>query len=194
MAHVIGLRDRKKAKTRDALVTAAWELFSERGYHETTVDDIADAADISPRTFFRYFATKDDVLFARFDEALIGLGTFLNSRPAEEPIWTAIQGAAADYASQLDADRLGAKLIVETVAQSPALAARYLQSFLRIEQIVAEWVAGRLGVAADDVEPRVVAAAAVAASRVALEGWLAAGGSGDLGEHLRDALAVVTVT
>jgi AcrR family transcriptional regulator len=83
-----GLRERKKERTRDAIRDAAHDLFLLHGFAGTTVDDIADAAEVSPRTFFRYFVSKEVVLFSRFDETLALLGEFLDPRPPGEAVAT----------------------------------------------------------------------------------------------------------
>jgi AcrR family transcriptional regulator len=77
-----GLRERKKHQTRRALAAAALRLFGERGYEQTTVADIAAAADVSPRTFFSYFRTKEDVLFADTDERIDLLRAAISELPA----------------------------------------------------------------------------------------------------------------
>src|SRR3954471_17826102 len=84
-----GLRERKKERTRRALASAALRLFDERGYEETTISDIAAAADVSPRTFFSYFPSKDDVVFAEMDERLADVRAGLAERtPGETPLAT----------------------------------------------------------------------------------------------------------
>ena len=65
-----GLRQRKKESSRRAIEDAAWELFAEQGYEETSINDIAERADVAPRTFFRYFPTKEAVIYPQFDELL----------------------------------------------------------------------------------------------------------------------------
>jgi AcrR family transcriptional regulator len=80
----MGLRERKKLRTRRAIAGAALRLFAERGYDETTISDIAAAAEISPRTFFSYFPSKDDVVFAEMDERLADVRTRLAERPGDE--------------------------------------------------------------------------------------------------------------
>ncbi len=83
----LGRRERNKRRTRRALVDAALKLFDEHGYEQTTVADIASAADVSTRTFFSYFRSKDDVLFADTDERLEMLWSSLANRtPGEHPI------------------------------------------------------------------------------------------------------------
>jgi AcrR family transcriptional regulator len=174
------------------MVEAAWGLFRDRGYDQTTVDEIAAAADVSPRTFFRYFATKEDVLFARLDEALAGLEVWLRARPASEPIWTALREAATAYAQAYDQDLVAARMIDEIVPSSPALMARFLQSFATIEAIATQWAAARLAHSETDIRPRVIGATATAAARVAFEQWLSGTGSSALADHLRAALDVFT--
>ena len=80
----MGLRERKKLATRRAIAGAALRLFAERGYEETTISDIAAAADVSPRTFFSYFPSKDDVVFAEMDERLADVRARLADRPGGE--------------------------------------------------------------------------------------------------------------
>src|ERR671911_220241 len=79
-----GLRERKKARTHEAIVDAALDLFERKGYEATTVEDIAAAADVSPRTFFRYFDSKVDLILAKNHETNVGLGALLAERPAGE--------------------------------------------------------------------------------------------------------------
>jgi AcrR family transcriptional regulator len=80
----MGLRERKKLRTRRAIAGAALRLFDERGFEETTISDIAAAADVSPRTFFSYFPSKDDVVFAEMDERLADVRARLAERPGGE--------------------------------------------------------------------------------------------------------------
>src|ERR1041384_4302319 len=84
MGHVEGLRERKKQRTRRTIASEALRLFAERGYEETTIADIAEAADVSPRTFFSYFPSKEDVVFAEIDERLAEVREGVARRPAGE--------------------------------------------------------------------------------------------------------------
>src|SRR3981081_986454 len=76
-----GLRERKKQKTRDTIIKVALELFAERGYEHTTIAEIADPAEVSPRTIFAYFPTKEDILFCNLPEAEERLAEALRERP-----------------------------------------------------------------------------------------------------------------
>src|SRR6266581_9300070 len=80
----LGLRERKKQRTRETIARAAHELFAERGYHATTLPEIAEAADVSTRTIFAYFASKEDILFSDFPIMKEALAQALAERPEGE--------------------------------------------------------------------------------------------------------------
>src|SRR3712207_3821644 len=96
MAAPTGLRERKKQRTREAIVGAAMRLFAERGYDATTITDIAAAADIAPRTFFAYFPSKEAVVFHDFDEVYEGFAERLRSRPLGETAFDALRAWVSD--------------------------------------------------------------------------------------------------
>jgi AcrR family transcriptional regulator len=87
---VDGLRQRKKDSSRRAIEDAAWELFAEQGYEETSINDIAERANVAPRTFFRYFPTKEAVMYPQFDELLDSVRIEFRKRPADEPVITSL--------------------------------------------------------------------------------------------------------
>ena len=84
------LRQRKKDATQQAIADAAWDLFAERGYHETSINDIAERANVAPRTFFRYFPTKEAVMYPQFDELLESVRNEFHKRPIDEPVITSL--------------------------------------------------------------------------------------------------------
>src|SRR6478735_6141947 len=98
-----GLRAQRKEETRTAIRDAAFRLFAEQGYEATTIDDIASAADVSPRTFFRYFPTKDDVVFNDHPERLEDLREMLAARPDDEPILDSLRAVVRSLADDMDA-------------------------------------------------------------------------------------------
>jgi TetR/AcrR family transcriptional regulator, regulator of mycofactocin system len=85
-----GLRQRKKDSSRRAIEDAAWELFAEKGYEETSINDIAERADVAPRTFFRYFPTKEAVMYPQFEELLQSVREAFRARPVDEPVVTSL--------------------------------------------------------------------------------------------------------
>src|ERR671916_524043 len=88
---VEGLRERKKQRTRDQIVDAAMRLFAERGYHATTISDIASAADVAPRTFFSYFPSKEAVVFHHVDRDIGSLAKGLRTRLPGEHVFDALR-------------------------------------------------------------------------------------------------------
>jgi AcrR family transcriptional regulator len=187
MPNTVDLRQRKKAHTRRAIADAALDLFETRGFDETTVDDIAAAADVSPRTFFRYFAGKDEAVFDQADEARAAFRTMLAARPADEPLLTSLReiGTALLTDEFLDGGRL--RRVLALVARERALRARYAALLDDIEVELTNWAAERLGVPVTELRPRLVAAPVLAARRVATDTWLESPGD-DLADHITRAI------
>jgi AcrR family transcriptional regulator len=158
-----GLRERKKQQTREAIHRAAMKLFAERGFEATTIADIAAAADIAPRTFFSYFASKEEAVFPKFGPMYADFDRALRERPPGTTALDALREwitlAAQHFSGDVEAARLEARLRHE----SPAVEACDLQHMRRFERRLAEAVADDFGEPADALRPRLVAAAAVAA-------------------------------
>jgi AcrR family transcriptional regulator len=160
-----GLRERKKARTREAIVEAAFDLFADKGFQATTVADIAAAADIAPRTFFGYFASKEGVVFYDFGDVLDGLSAALAARP---PGATAVDGLRSWIETGLRERRLATRHDVlrrRLIESDDALAAHNDHQMARFEDLMAEQVAVDLGDTPSGLRPRLVAAAAVAAMK-----------------------------
>jgi TetR/AcrR family transcriptional regulator, regulator of mycofactocin system len=157
-----GLRERKKEQTRSAIEDAAFRLFAERGFQATTVADIADAADVAPRTFFAYFPSKEDVLFAGFDEAFDALAERLRGRPPGESTFDALRAWIADQLPEMEADEHEA-LRHRLSCEHESIASHERHLMGRFEAIIAEAVAADLGDEPTDMRPRMIGAAAIAA-------------------------------
>src|SRR4051812_43961350 len=119
-----GLRERKKEKTREALVRSALRQFAKRGFDHVTVEDIADACEISPRTFFRYFASKEDVLFAESDAYRMRLLEALAAQPADVAPLNALQAAVLSVADDYQEQRETILLRHRIISATPSLLTR----------------------------------------------------------------------
>jgi AcrR family transcriptional regulator len=174
------LRDRKKGRTRRVIQAEALRLFAEQGFEATTVEQIAAAAEVAPRTFFRYFATKDEVVF--WPEYQPMLASFVAARPADEPAVEAVTHALVDgLAAFSDQDRDRVLDRLKLAFGTPALYPRLWQQQARSAVGVAQVLAGRLGARPEDLEVRALAAAIAAALWVAVEEWQAHDGHEELG-------------
>jgi AcrR family transcriptional regulator len=172
------LRERKKQRTRDALLRAAVELFTTRGYEGTTVDDIAEAVDVSQRTFFRYFAGKEEAALAL--EALVveRFVAAVRERPAPEAPLEALRQAVLEGWDTLH-EVIEAVVPVElylrlcrVVESTPVLLAAHLRRSLEIEDTLARVLAEREGVDVDaDPRPRLAVAVFGGVMRVTERQW-----------------------
>lgn len=162
-----GLRERKKAKTRAAIQRHALRLFREQGYEATTVNQIAEAAEISPSTFFRYFPTKEDVvLYDALDP--ITFASFA-AQPAElSPIEAMRQAIREVYAAMSPEDLQEQRERGLLIFSVPELSSRMLGEILKGGQQMAELVAERVGRPADDAAVRVFIGAVLGAALAAI--------------------------
>ncbi len=155
-----GLRERKKARTRVAIRQQALRLFREQGYAATTIEQIADAAEVSPATFFRYFPTKEDVVLQ--DDLDIVTAEALAAQPPElSPIAAFRAASAATLASLSPEDLVRFRDTAELAATVPEVRARAVDEFVRTINQIAESIARRTGRSADDFEVRNLAGAVI---------------------------------
>jgi AcrR family transcriptional regulator len=179
-----GLRERKKLATRLALHQAALELVAERGLDGVSVDDIAARADVSPRTFFNYFSTKDDAVLGLDPTATERLVAAFRARPATESPVQAMRAVARAQAEEMAGETELWPLRLTVIDQHPVLVGRLAATFGESEHALAVAIAERTGTRLDaDVYPGLLAATAGAAIRAALHLW---GHAGDFTASLPD--------
>jgi AcrR family transcriptional regulator len=178
-ARSFDLRERKRTRTRLMIQSEALRLFDEKGYAQTTVEEIADAAAISPRTFFRYFPSKEDVvIWDEYDPLVLDL---LGSRPDDEPFAETFHAVLRETLGGLHR-RDPARLLVRVrlAVTVPEVRARFLDEQTRgIEQLASLLVRKR-GAPTDELKLRVIASALLGAVTVALDLWQRDGGKSDL--------------
>jgi AcrR family transcriptional regulator len=159
----LGLRERKKQRTRETIARVALELFGEHGFHETTIKQIADAADVSPRTVSAYFPVKEELVFSDTDEAFNSLAARLASRAPGETVADGIRDWIREFIDASDDDIERRRCMRQVIESDPALRTyeRGLQE--RVERLIATAVAVVLQLEPDDLLPKMVGAATLAA-------------------------------
>lgn len=174
-AQAAGLRERKKQRTRWALVDAALDLFLAKGYEATTIDEIVAAVDVSQRTYFRYFAGKEEVALSfltEYDDLFVAA---LAERPADEPDVAAMRAAidvSLDAILASDEEHAARfRKLHGLIDGTPALVAGRLRRFAELEQAAAAVIARRMGVdLTRDARPHLLVASFLTVLRVAYEG------------------------
>ncbi|WP_241265735.1 TetR/AcrR family transcriptional regulator [Streptomyces boncukensis] len=166
-----GLRERKKIQTRQAIRRAAYRLFEEQGYDATPVDQIAEAAEVSPSTVFRYFPTKEDIVLT--DEHDPVVEETLRERPAGEPPIAALRQALySSLARIVEADAAEALQRMRLIREVPALRARMSEQSANTCRVLARALSDRTGRPVDDLELRIVTGAMLGALTEAMFSWI----------------------
>lgn len=180
-------RGRPPSTTHDELSDLGLRLFVERGFDETTVDDIAAAAGIARRTFFGYYPSKNDVVYGDFGALLAAMRAHLSATPTTVPVLDAVRDAVIAFnrvdPSAEDLHRERMRLILHT----PALQAHSTLRYSAWRSVVADFAAERFGCDVEDLRPQLVAHTALGAALAAYEQWLHQPGS-DLEKLLDEAL------
>ena len=173
MTDAVGQRPgRPPGTSRRAVTHAALELFAERGFEETTVDDIADALGVSRRTLFRYFASKNDMVWGEFDWVLARLRGCLEATDVDEPLHDALRRAVVESNRYEDGQLPELRIRMRLITGVPALQAHSTLRYAEWRAVVADFVAGRLGCLAADLIPQAVAHAALGTSMAAFLVWV----------------------
>ncbi len=157
----MGLRERKKQRTAQAIEDAALRLFAERGFQSTTIAEIAEAAEISPRTFFSYFPSKESVLFGDFDETFCSLGRHLDERTGGR-LLAAIRAWIVELVEREGMPDERERERRQVIEASEELLAYERQLTTRFESVIAAAAATELGDDPGDLHPRLIGAAAAA--------------------------------
>ncbi len=155
----LGLRERKKQQTREKIAQVALRLFAERGYDHTTLAEIAEAADVAPRTIFAYFESKEDILLCGERSFLDDLNRRLDERPAGTTTVDALRQFLSTIPPQDEDDLLRKKVMSE----NPDLQMKAHAGHTRLEPMLAESIAKDLGAQPDDLQPMLAAASVTAA-------------------------------
>jgi AcrR family transcriptional regulator len=154
-----GLRERKRQRTRETIARVALELFDRQGFQETTIPQIAEAADVSPRTVSAYFPHKEDLAFPDVVEELADFEARLRDRAPDEPAIAAMRAlirSSLDEQAERASERQARRRVIQADEGLRAHEHRYMR---RVQEMIAAAIARDLGVSADDIEPRMAAAA-----------------------------------
>ncbi len=184
----MGLRERKKRLAQATIEEAALRLFQQHGYEQTSIQDIADAVMMSPRTFFRYFASKEEILFSPTQALLSdGIEYIQSLSPAEKPL-PALTATFLHIASLYEQRKDTFMIRYQVAKNTPQLASMYLYSLMMMEPAISDAFCSHLETVTNPQDIRLLVAIYMAVLRVVLETWLEQGATGDIVALLRDDL------
>jgi TetR/AcrR family transcriptional regulator, regulator of mycofactocin system len=163
---------RRRVTSRGELERIAFGLFADKGFEQTTIEDIATAAGIGRRTFFRYYPSKNDVPWGMFELELERMRVRLKACPPEVPLMDALRVALVDF-NRIDPGQIPwHRRRMELILRVPALLAHSTLRFAAWRQVVAEFAAARLGLPPGDLAPQAIAHALLGVAVAAYERWL----------------------
>lgn len=166
-----GLRERKRAETHARIRSAALILFSERGFETTTLDDIATAANVSRRTLFHYFGSKEDIVLSAKVDVITAIEAAVSRRSPDESLLDMAEGALTDMAASFQGP--GPRALARLIKSTPALQASDHAKYDMMERRLTAALAARKSLPADDLQARMVALSAIGVLKVSTEAWLA---------------------
>ncbi|WP_297618761.1 mycofactocin system transcriptional regulator [Nocardia sp.] len=171
-AEQVNRRGRRRSTTAADLERAAFDLFDRHGFDATTVEEIAAAAGISKRTFFRYFESKNDVVWGSFSEQLTVMRERFGRCPEDQPIMDAVRTVVVEFNRFDSTQAPWHRKRMELILGVPALHAHSTLRYREWRDVVAEFVGGRLGLPVRELLPQSVAHAALGVAVAAYEHWL----------------------
>jgi len=172
-----GLHERTRRAVQTELISIGMDLFASNGYDETTVEQIATTAGMSKRSFFRYFASKEDLVLGNLEAVGRRLARALAARPDDEPPWLAMRRAFDLLVSLNDADPKRTLVLLRMLRDTPSLKARHLEKQLRWQELLTPHLPRGTVAGGNDPRPRAIAAAALACLDAAQEAWVASDGT-----------------
>lgn len=161
---------RPRTTSRDEVQRVALALFAERGFEETTLDEVAAAVGVSRRTLFRYYPSKNDIVWGEFSEQLEGLRAGLAAAEPDEPLMEVVRRAVVAFNDYADQEEL--RIRMGLITSVPALQGHSMLRYRDWCDVVAEFVAARLGGRADDQLPQVIANAALGTAMATYRHWI----------------------
>jgi mycofactocin system transcriptional regulator len=179
-------RGRPRSTTREHVAQVALDLFATQGFEETTVEDIAAALGVSRRTLFRYFSSKNDIVWGDFDRVLVRLRDCLAASPSDTALMDALGAAVVESNRYPPAALPDLRIRMTLITRVPALQAHSMLRYREWMDVVALWAARRLGLRSCDLLPQALAHAALGSSTAAFVTWVDAPDS-DLELHLTEA-------
>jgi AcrR family transcriptional regulator len=165
-----GLRTRKRAKTHARIQEEAMRLFLDRGFEATTLDDIAEASEVSRRSLFHYFQSKEEILFSTKPDFSNLIAEAVGKRPLDEPLLAMAERALIEVAASYQSARN--RELSRLIRDTPSLSAGDHAKFEQVERALAKALAGRKDLPESDIACRVTAAAAIGILKLAVETWL----------------------
>lgn len=195
------MRERTRRIVQSELTVVAQDLFLVQGYEATTVDQIAAAAGMSKRTFFRYFASKEDLVIGKYDLLGDRMAEVLAERPDDEPVWQSLRRVldlTVGYV-QNEQERIRSDAMERIMQSTPALNASYLDKMSRMQGLLVEGIRGRLapegspGTSLVDPRPAAIVGAAFACLLAARTAWLSSDQSRPFADLLDQSMAAFSV-